>query len=217
MHLLRIARCASVPQILCPFSKKKTNEFRSLYVQEYATCLPGILQYGERTFTTSFSFFCWADCQSFCASKRIFTEFASRFRNVIFTNGKCQESHNGFVHFLLMQSLHGLRGLFPDGLQPLRAFTFIFTVAEITSVSSCALSFRYPLIAYSLLHFQSDGVPFASVFRWCSCLDSFMSGLKFFRLLFSDPYISLPWSATYGSAVLNYVGPSPVRIIPIRF
>ena len=107
----------------------------------------------------------------------------------------------GFVHFPLM-SLSTVFEIFSPGrLQPLRAFPleefvpllcfcgfglertvvlifYVFLiVAETTSVSSCALSFRFPLIALSLLPFNADRFPFTS-FHWYTCCISFVAGLK---------------------------------------
>ena len=58
-------------------------------------------------------------------------------------------------------------------------FTCILIVAETVSVSSCALSFRFPLTAFSLNPINAGKFPFASGFRWNSCLNSFISGLEF--------------------------------------
>ena len=84
--------------------------------------------------------------------------------------------------------------LFSEGLRPLRAFplkenfpvalrlrfwskrgrwrcfsTFTFIVAETGSVSFCALSFRFPLIAFSLLSFNADRFPFTSTHASLHC------------------------------------------------
>ena len=51
-------------------------------------------------------------------------------------------------------------------------------MAETAGVSFCTLSFCSPLIAISLFLFNTDRIPFASAFCWCSCHGSFVSGLK---------------------------------------
>ena len=77
---------------------------------------------------------------------------------------------------------HSFRRIFPIAFRlrfwSRRGFsTFVLIVAETTCVSSCAVSFCFPLIALTLLPLSAHRFPFA--FRWCSCLESFISGLKF--------------------------------------
>ena len=98
-----------------------------------------------------------------------------------------------------------------------RFSTFVLIVRETTSVSSCALSFRFPLTAFSLLPVNADWFLFASDFRWYSCLDSIIFSFKNFGLLFFDPNISSPWSLISGSTVVNCVVQSLVRVMPTRF
>ena len=89
-------------------------------------------------------------------------------------------------------------------------------MTETASASSCALSFRFPLIAFSLLPINADWCPFASSFHWYSCFNSFVSGLK---ISGSDLLIhaSLPWSSISGRSDANCVVQSLVRKMPIRF
>ena len=101
-----------------------------------------------------------------------------------------------------MQFLHAPWYLFPEGLRPLRVFPFkeIFPSLRVcsfgageddcvafpsllsswrkpASVSFCALSFCFPLIAFFLLPFSADRFPFTSFHRY-SCFNYFVAGLK---------------------------------------
>ena len=128
-------------------------------------------------------------------------------------------------------SFCSLRYLFPDGPRPLGRlflsknvshrfsailvharmsaliFHVILIVAETTCVSFCA-----PWIAFSLLPFNADWCPFA--FRWCSCLDSFISGLKISGsdlLTVASNCHGLQFS---GSPMANYVVQYLDRLLP---
>ena len=78
-----------------------------------------------------FSVFCWVDLPPACAFKNTYPRICIP---IFFANihaGGCQKSQDGLVHLPLMQSLHGCRANFPDGLRPLRPFllgAFISTI-----------------------------------------------------------------------------------------
>ena len=70
-------------------------------------------------------------------------------------------------------------------------FHFLFIVAETASVSFCALSFRFPLIAFSLLPFNADKFPFTTSFRRFRAL---IFSMHLFTMVFS-----FWWFPTLGS------------------
>ena len=85
-------------------------------------------------------------------------------------------------------------------------------VPDTKSVSSCALSFRLPVIAFSFLSTLTG-----FLLRFFTCALQFFRFWQSFGLWSVDPCISLPWSSTFDNSAVRDDAQFLVRTVLIRF
>ena len=149
-----------------------------------------------------FFLFCGADCQPLCEKRRIVHR--SCIPNCVLfgflTHGRIPKNHmtgscifHGYSlrtvvermeprkAFLLPRIVPSLwvcgLGAREDGCTACFSM-FVFIVGKAVGVFSCALSFRIPLTAFSLLPLTANKFSFSSTFHWYFLFNNFISGLR---------------------------------------